>query len=124
MIQKHLPQKRGMIPSPHLLFRKRTEMFTHFLLLFFLFFSTVTLAQNTRISGKVTDKKGVPIPGVNVKIKGSSAGSATDADGIYSLNASRGGSSLVFLLSDIPQRKSRSMAVQQSMCSWTKKPLL
>ncbi|MFD1818059.1 SusC/RagA family TonB-linked outer membrane protein [Pseudarcicella hirudinis] len=71
-------------------------MFTHFLLLFFLFFSTVTLAQNTRISGKVTDKKGVPIPGVNVKIKGSSAGSATDADGIYSLNASRGGSSLVF----------------------------
>ncbi|SFP03294.1 TonB-linked outer membrane protein, SusC/RagA family [Pseudarcicella hirudinis] len=96
MIQKHLPQKRGMIPSPHLLFRKRTEMFTHFLLLFFLFFSTVTLAQNTRISGKVTDKKGVPIPGVNVKIKGSSAGSATDADGIYSLNASRGGSSLVF----------------------------
>lgn len=96
MIQKHLPQKRGMIPSPHLLFRKRTEMFTHFLLLFFLFFSTVTLAQNTRISGKVTDKKGVPIPGVNVKIKGSSTGSATDADGIYSLNASRGGSSLVF----------------------------
>lgn len=96
MIQKHLPQKRGMIPSPHLLFRKRTEMFTHFLLLFFLFFSTVTLAQNTRISGKVTDKKGVPIPGVNVKIKGTSTGSATDADGIYSLNASRGGSSLVF----------------------------
>ncbi len=47
-------------------------------------------AQTTvTVSGKVTDPSdGSPLPGVNVVIKGSSNGTTTDANGIYSLTAS------------------------------------
>ncbi len=46
-------------------------------------------AQNT-ISGTVTDNLGIPLPGVNVGIQGTSAGTQTDFDGKYSLQASEG----------------------------------
>ncbi|TBN06440.1 mucoidy inhibitor MuiA family protein [Hyunsoonleella flava] len=47
------------------------------------------------ISGIVTDSSGMPIPGVNVLVKGTSNGTATDFDGNYSLNVSNG-EALVF----------------------------
>ncbi len=43
------------------------------------------LAQTGSISGVVTDSSGAPQPDVNVKIKGSYKGTATDVDGKYSL---------------------------------------
>jgi TonB-linked SusC/RagA family outer membrane protein len=39
------------------------------------------------VSGKVTNQDGLPLPGVNVIIKGSSAGTQTDFDGNYSIEA-------------------------------------
>lgn len=38
------------------------------------------------ISGKVTDENKLPLPGVNVVLKGTTNGTATDADGVYSLS--------------------------------------
>ncbi len=47
------------------------------------------------ISGIVTDSDGLPLPGVNVIVKGTTIGTQTDFDGHYSINAPVG-SELVF----------------------------
>ena len=41
--------------------------------------------QKKSITGKVTDEKGVPIPGVSVVVKGTTTGVTTDNDGNYSI---------------------------------------
>lgn len=48
------------------------------------------------VTGKVVDETGVPLPGVNVLEKGTTNGTITDINGIYSMNVSDGSSSLVF----------------------------
>jgi TonB-linked SusC/RagA family outer membrane protein len=53
--------------------------------------------QERVISGKVTSAEdGSPAPGVNVLIKGTTIGTATDAEGMYSLNVPAGSHTLVF----------------------------
>ncbi len=52
-------------------------------------------AQQKNVSGVVTDQAGLPLPGVNVIIKGTTTGTQTDFDGNYSLNVSDG-QTLVF----------------------------
>jgi len=47
------------------------------------------LYQN-KISGKVTDNNGLPIPNVNVVVKGASGSTETDMDGNYTINAKKG----------------------------------
>ncbi|WP_025666281.1 SusC/RagA family TonB-linked outer membrane protein [Aquimarina megaterium] len=54
-----------------------------------------SVAQETPITGKVTDDGGMPLPGVNIIVKGSNSGTQTDFDGMYSLQASEG-STLLF----------------------------
>lgn len=54
-----------------------------FLLFILLIFTTATYGQFT-LSGNVTSKRGEPIPGVNVYIKGSYDGGTTDANGDFS----------------------------------------
>ena len=53
----------------------------------------VDIAQ--KVQGTVTDAKG-PLPGVNVKIKGTTIGTTTDVNGKYALNDIDGGATLVF----------------------------
>ncbi len=53
-------------------------------LLFTLFFSFAQ-AQTNRLSGKVTNEKNEPVPGVSVKITGKPGGTTTDVEGRYSL---------------------------------------
>jgi TonB-linked SusC/RagA family outer membrane protein len=48
----------------------------------------LALAQTKQISGKITDSKGSPVPGVTIKVKGSRAGTSADADGNFTLKAS------------------------------------
>ena len=55
-------------------------------ILLFLTFN-FTFGQRT-ISGNVSDEDGVPLPGVNVVIKGSDTGTSTDFDGNYSISVS------------------------------------
>lgn len=48
---------------------------------------TIGLQAQTTIKGKVTDSKGLPVPGASVTIKNSGAGTATGTDGLYQLMA-------------------------------------
>ncbi len=60
-----------------------------------LFFAISVFGQEITVSGKVTDSSGEPLPGVNVLVKGTSAGTITDIEGAYRLSAPEG-STLVF----------------------------
>ncbi len=57
-------------------------------LIFFMLAFQMLFAQQITISGKVSDQTGAGLPGVNVLVKGSSSGTATDFDGNYSISAS------------------------------------
>ncbi|UAB84655.1 SusC/RagA family TonB-linked outer membrane protein [Zunongwangia sp. SCSIO 43204] len=50
----------------------------------------ISFAQEQTITGMVTDGDGLPLPGVNVVIQGTSTGTQTDFDGNYSIQASEG----------------------------------
>ncbi len=45
------------------------------------------LAPPVVLRGKITDEKGMPIPGVNILVKGTTNGAVTAQDGTYTLNA-------------------------------------
>ena len=49
-----------------------------------------------KVQGTVTDSKGLPLPGVTVKVKGTATGVITDANGKYALNNVDGDGTLVF----------------------------
>lgn len=54
-------------------------------------------AQNRTVSGRVTSTEdGSALPGVNVVLKGTTTGTATDADGRYSISVPSSGGTLVF----------------------------
>ncbi|MFN8334267.1 MAG: TonB-dependent receptor [Cyclobacteriaceae bacterium] len=57
-----------------------------YFLVLLLLLGTAAFAQTT-VTGKVTDSKGDPLPGVSVALKGTSTGVISDADGVYSVNA-------------------------------------
>ena len=50
----------------------------------------VTFAQERTITGTVTTDGGIPLPGVNVLVKGTTQGVQTDFDGNYSIEATLG----------------------------------
>lgn len=81
--------------------------------LFLLFFCTLpVLAENTNpqieemseavaqqavtVTGTVVDDGGFPLPGVTILVKGTTQGTTTDADGVYSLELSGSNATLVF----------------------------
>ena len=55
----------------------------------------LALAQEMTISGTVTDQDGLPLPGVNILVEGTTTGTQTDFDGNYLIQASEG-QTLVF----------------------------
>ncbi|RPH30328.1 MAG: SusC/RagA family TonB-linked outer membrane protein [Bacteroidales bacterium] len=52
--------------------------------------------QQQKITGIVIDKDGVPIPGVTIKVTGTTQGALTDANGKYSIEVPQGSTSLTF----------------------------
>lgn len=48
------------------------------------------------VSGRVTDERGTPFPGVNVIVKGTATGGTTDSDGRYNIEVPEDNSILVF----------------------------
>ncbi len=54
------------------------------------------IQQQRTVSGAVSDKTGLPLPGVTVVVKGTTQGTVTDANGEYSLANIPSGSTLVF----------------------------
>lgn len=59
--------------------------------------ATAAWAQEIQVRGKVTSAEdNTPLPGVSIVVKGTTIGTTTDADGVYSLNVGDGNSTLVF----------------------------
>lgn len=59
-----------------------------FLTLVALLLSQTIMAQETTVSGTITDESGMPLPAVNVIEKGTSNGTSSDFDGNYSITVS------------------------------------
>ncbi|RFZ91381.1 TonB-dependent receptor [Mucilaginibacter conchicola] len=55
-----------------------------------------SLLRAITLSGKVTDSKGLPLPGVSVKLKGTSIGTVTDVNGFFKLSLEDAGGVLEF----------------------------
>jgi TonB-linked SusC/RagA family outer membrane protein len=53
-----------------------------------LLFAGVTAFAQKVVTGKVTDETGSALPGVNILVKGTTVGTVTDADGLYSISIS------------------------------------
>ncbi len=67
------------------------------MLLFLLFIATGVHGQNKTITGTVTGKDdGLPLPGVSVKVKGTSLGAQTSGSGKYSVIVPAGKTVLIF----------------------------
>ena len=64
--------------------------FRRLLTLLLVFLVQLTFAQEKTISGLVSDDSGLPLPGVNVIIKGTTIGTQTDFDGKFVLKANVG----------------------------------
>ena len=64
----------------------------------------LSFAQDKAISGTVTDFEGLPLPGVNIVVEGTTNGTQTDFDGNYAIRASEG---QALLFSYIGQRDVR-----------------
>lgn len=58
--------------------------------------ASVVLAQERVVTGTVTDESGNTMPGVNVLLKGTSAGTATDVEGKFSISVPNDQAVLVF----------------------------
>ena len=58
--------------------------------------SNATFQQSIFTTGKVTDAEGLPLPGVSIAIKGTTQGTATDANGLYTLQVPNENAVLVF----------------------------
>ena len=67
--------------------KKKTTLF---LLVFFTTTFSVLFSQNITVSGTVTDASSVPLPGVNIQVKGTNNGTSTDFDGNYKISANQG----------------------------------
>ncbi len=67
------------------------------LLLFLVLFSTsyYVSAQSRILTGKVSDSKGTALPGVSIKVKGTTVGATTNLDGQYTINVPGNNSILV-----------------------------
>lgn len=61
--------------------------------------------KERKITGKVTDEEGMPLPGVTVLIKGTQLGTATDGDGNYQLTVPAQGHALVFTMVGMETRE-------------------
>ncbi len=52
----------------------------------FMLFSVMSFAQDKTITGKVTDTNGKPIEGASVKVKNTTKGTSTNADGVFTIS--------------------------------------
>ncbi|MDC6352636.1 SusC/RagA family TonB-linked outer membrane protein [Zeaxanthinibacter sp. PT1] len=64
--------------------------FNGILTLLLAFVVHLSFAQEKTISGTVTDQDGLPLPGVNIVVSGTTVGTQTDFDGNYSISAAEG----------------------------------
>jgi len=63
------------------------------------------VAQSGNISGMVTDQNGVPLPGVNIVVEGTTNGTQSDFDGKYSISGDIGQSLLFSYIGQKAERR-------------------
>lgn len=63
--------------------------YKYLLALIVVLLTQISFAQEQPVSGVVSDQSGVPIPGVNVLVKGTSNSTQTDLDGKFKISASK-----------------------------------
>jgi TonB-linked SusC/RagA family outer membrane protein len=66
-----------------------TDWYRRFILsvFFLLLLAGSLISQNIRVTGRVTDKSGQPVPGASVLVEGTTRGTLTTAEGTFSLDA-------------------------------------
>ena len=64
--------------------------FSGILTLLLAFVVQISFAQQKTISGTIADESGLPLPGVNIIVKGTTNGTQSDFDGNYTIKASAG----------------------------------
>lgn len=69
--------------------RRKISVFSISLFLF-IFLSSVSHAQQSMIKGNVLTENGNPLPGVTVRVEGTSRGTTTNAEGHFQINAHKG----------------------------------
>lgn len=69
---------------------------------------TPATAGAKRLTGTVTDSKGLPLPGVSVKVKGKTTGTVTDINGKFNINAAENTVLVFSYLGFSPQEVSTS----------------
>ncbi|MFC5044210.1 SusC/RagA family TonB-linked outer membrane protein [Aquimarina hainanensis] len=60
------------------------------LMLFTALIVQLTFAQEKTVTGTITDNNSMPLPGVNILVKGTNTGTQSDFDGNYSITANKG----------------------------------
>jgi hypothetical protein len=76
--------------------KKRVYLLQYACIMLLILIAQPLFSQNNfKVTGKVTDEIGKPVQGATVQVKGTSMGTATLADGSYSLMAPSGTSRLV-----------------------------
>ncbi|WP_044206444.1 TonB-dependent receptor [Flammeovirga sp. OC4] len=75
---------------------KKKFPFQLLLMLTLIFFGFEAIAQDRIVSGTVKDEAGAPLPGVNIKIKGTSTGTITNFDGQFKLAVDDPATSIIF----------------------------
>ncbi len=65
----------------------------------------LSFAQQKTITGTVTDQDGLPLPGVNIVVEGTTTGTQTDFDGNYSISGSAGQSLLFTYIGQKTERR-------------------
>lgn len=74
------------------------------LMLFLICFASAQSQEKT-ITGTVTDQGGIPLPGVNILVEGTTTGTQTDFDGNYAINASVGATLLYTYIGQSDERR-------------------
>ena len=64
--------------------------FNGFLALLVVLITQISFAQEITVNGTVQDQTGLPLPGVNVLVKGTTTGVQTDIDGKFQIKATQG----------------------------------
>lgn len=75
-----------------------------YLILFFLLCSSLLLAQEKNVSGKITDQNGEPLPGANITIEGTIRGAQADFDGNFNISVQRDEIIIISYIGFKPQR--------------------
>ncbi len=85
------------------------------LILGFVMLGTTAMAQDKTVTGKVTDANGTPVAGATVMIKGTKTGTATAADGSFSIKAPESATLVISSVGFTPQEAKASGKIAISL---------